>query len=66
MIDWIIAVLVIVYSAYVLIRFWKKSKKGACAGCSIQSDGQTPSGCPGCSSTISEEARQAVRNRHSE
>ncbi|WP_037283233.1 FeoB-associated Cys-rich membrane protein [Saccharibacillus sacchari] len=66
MVDWIIAILVIAYSGYVLIRFWKKSKKGACAGCSVQSDGRTPSGCPGCSSLLSEEARQAAHNRHSE
>lgn len=66
MIDWIIAILAFAYSGYVLIRFWKKSKKGACAGCSVQSDGQTPSGCPGCSTLLSEEARQAVHNRHPE
>lgn len=66
MVDWIIAILVIAYSGYALIRFWKKSKKGTCAGCSVQSDGRTPSGCPGCSSLLSEEARQAAHNRHSE
>ncbi|NGZ75907.1 FeoB-associated Cys-rich membrane protein [Saccharibacillus alkalitolerans] len=63
MINWIIIGLAFAYSVYVLVRFWKKSKRGACAGCAVQAGGQTPAGCPGCASGLSEEALEAIRSR---
>ncbi|MDO3408755.1 FeoB-associated Cys-rich membrane protein [Saccharibacillus sp. CPCC 101409] len=64
MINWIIIALLLGYSGYVLYRFWNKSKKGACAGCSVQADGTTPPGCPGCSSAqLPPEAYASLKQR---
>ncbi|WP_216671645.1 FeoB-associated Cys-rich membrane protein [Saccharibacillus qingshengii] len=61
MINWIIIGLALIYSGYVLVRFWNKSKKGACSGCTIQSDGRTPAGCPGCITGLPDEALDALK-----
>ncbi|OWA34693.1 hypothetical protein B9G55_15895 [Saccharibacillus sp. O16] len=65
MINWLIIGLALAYSAYILVRFWKKSKQGACAGCSVQENGRTPVGCPGCAPIgLSDEARAAMRKQN--
>ncbi|MDQ0050054.1 flagellar biogenesis protein FliO [Paenibacillus polymyxa] len=45
MINIIILLAILGYSAWVLVRFLRKSRQGACAGCSSSKS------CPGCAAS---------------
>ncbi|MEK5321640.1 FeoB-associated Cys-rich membrane protein [Paenibacillus sp. FSL L8-0644] len=55
MINIIILLAILGYSAWVLVRFLRKSRQGACAGCSSSKS------CPGCAtSAVSEDTRKTT------
>ncbi|WP_081752150.1 FeoB-associated Cys-rich membrane protein [Paenibacillus sp. 1-18] len=57
MINIIILLAILGYSAWVLVRFLRKSRQGACAGCSSSKS------CPGCAaSTVNEDHVNIKRN----
>ncbi|MGG4221100.1 FeoB-associated Cys-rich membrane protein [Paenibacillus jamilae] len=50
MVNIIILLVILGYSAWVLVRFLRKSRQGACAGCSSSKS------CPGCAgSSVNED-----------
>ncbi|WP_418026587.1 FeoB-associated Cys-rich membrane protein [Paenibacillus sp. JJ1722] len=54
MINIIILLAILGYSAWVLVRFLRKSRQGACAGCSSSKS------CPGCATSVVNENTRAV------
>ncbi|PNQ78176.1 FeoB-associated Cys-rich membrane protein [Paenibacillus sp. F4] len=55
MINIIILLAILGYSAWVLVRFLRKSRQGACAGCSSSKS------CPGCAgSSMNEDTRKTT------
>lgn len=57
MINVIILLLILGYSAWVLVRFFRKSRQGACAGCSSNKS------CSGCAvSAVKEDHANIKRN----
>ncbi|WP_225998941.1 FeoB-associated Cys-rich membrane protein [Paenibacillus sp. BJ-4] len=57
MINIIILLAILGYSAWVLVRFLRKSRQGACAGCSSSKS------CPGCAaSAVNENPANIKRN----
>ncbi|MGM1023246.1 MAG: FeoB-associated Cys-rich membrane protein [Bacillota bacterium] len=57
MINIIILLVILGYSAWVFVRFLRKSRQGACAGCSLSKS------CPGCAtSAVKEDQANINRN----
>jgi uncharacterized membrane protein len=53
----ILGLLIFGYAAFTLFKFFKKSKQGACAHCSLQDNCQTA-----CSTVL--DSRQAIQKNH--
>lgn len=58
MVNTIILLLILGYSAWVLVRFLRKSREGACAGCSSSKS------CPGCAASAVKEDTRKTRAVH--
>ncbi|MNW25098.1 Virus attachment protein p12 family protein [compost metagenome] len=56
MIDVLIIVAVLGYSGWIGVRFWRKSRQGACAGCA------STGACPGCP-PAADKSKSAEHNR---
>ncbi|POR27356.1 MULTISPECIES: FeoB-associated Cys-rich membrane protein [Paenibacillus] len=55
MINIIILLVILGYSAWVLVRFLRKSRQGACAGCSSSKS------CPGCAGSSMNEDHAKIK-----